>query len=75
MLADAIGFVGRTAHGMAKAAALPQQQLEYFQLLHCRSAGIFTDIGSLQCHNILLSKSCFLSFLLSTTSYQNELYD
>lgn len=74
MLTDALGFVGRTAHGMAKAAALAQQQLEYFQLLHCRSAGIFTDISFLPCHNKLLSKSCSLSFLLSTTTYQNELY-
>lgn len=40
MLTDVLSFVGRTAHGMAKAAALAQQQLEYIQLLHCRSAGI-----------------------------------
>lgn len=69
MLADALGFAGRTAHGREKAAALAQKQLEYLQLLHCRSAGILTDKSS------TTSKSCFLSFLLSTTTYQNELYD
>lgn len=74
MLTDALSFVGRTAHGMAKAAALAQQQLEYIQLLHCRSAGIFTDKSSLWCHNRLLSNLSSLNFLLGTTTYQNELY-
>lgn len=64
-------FCGKDSSWNGKGCCGTQQQLEYFHLLHCRSAGIFTDVSSLWCHNILISKSCFLRFFLSTSTYQN----
>lgn len=54
--ADAHRYVGRTAHGMANAAALAWQRPAYLKLPHCRSTGIFTEISSLWCHNPITSK-------------------
>lgn len=56
MLADALRYVGRTAHGMANTAALALQPLASFKLPCCRSAGIFTEISSLWCHNHITLK-------------------
>lgn len=75
-LADAHRYVGRTAHGMANAAALARQQSAY---LSCRSAGIFTEISSFWCHNpitskiIVFPKFSFQHFYLSDRLYMNQL--